>query len=84
MDAVDSWKEDLGSLLDCDASNVTIAQFNEALKKSERWIEGLDKLVDSLTKQVMTLRLAEAQWIPTRPQQARAVFGCIGEESLAK
>jgi hypothetical protein len=84
MDAVEGWKEDLGNLLACDAESVPIEQFNEALRKSERWISGLDNLVDSLTKQVMTLRLAEAQWIPTRPQQARAVFGCIGEESLAK
>jgi len=84
MDAVEGWKEDLGDLLACDAENVPIEQFNEALRKSERWIGSLDNLVDSLTKQVMTLRLAESQWIPTRPQQARAVFGCIGEESLAK
>jgi hypothetical protein len=62
VNAVDSWKEDLGTLLNCDASNVPIAQFNEVLKKSERWIGSLDNLIESLTSQVLTLRSAEEQW----------------------
>ena len=84
MDAVASWKEDLGDLVNPQGTSVSTEQLQVVLQKSQRWIEGLDNLVDSLTKQVMALRTAEAQWIPTRPQQARAVFGCIGEESYAE
>lgn len=78
MDAVEGWKEDLGNLLACDAESVSIEQFNAVLKKSERWIESLDNLVDSLTKQVMGLRVAEEQWMTKSPQESGIIRGPVG------
>jgi hypothetical protein len=78
VNAVDSWKEDLGTLLNCDASNVPIAQFNEVLKKSERWIGSLDNLIESLTSQVLTLRSAEEQWMPKHSQESGIIRGPVG------
>ena len=86
MGAVEDWKEDLGALLDYTVPGdpVPAEQLQAVIQKSQLWIGSLDNLVDSLTKQVTTLRLAESQWIPTRPQEARSRFGCIGEESRAE
>ena len=83
MSAVENWKQELGALLNyvIPGGPIPVEQFHEVVQRSQRWIETLDNLVESMTMQIVSLREGEAQWRAEGQDETTGhpMFGCVGK-----